>query len=203
MVLLFTHIPFVVNHTINATPPERLQHIATNWSMFGEKVSKIFIKLLLNFIFIKCRKRINTAKSNLEINVSSNIFEMHWHFRIFLMNIWLNIIYVIEYFPPLVSLLIRVFSCFWIPLITWHVTQIRDREIYQEIMNKPHNTFTYPRFQAAIEFTRRIGLLLFVYLRPVPRGGIRGQWPPHFLFTSKWFKLEKLINSANACFQSV
>jgi len=26
MVLFFTHIPFVVNHTINATPPERLQH---------------------------------------------------------------------------------------------------------------------------------------------------------------------------------
>jgi len=25
-VLFFTHIPFVVNHTINATPPERLQH---------------------------------------------------------------------------------------------------------------------------------------------------------------------------------
>jgi len=25
MVLLFTHISFVVNHTINATPPERLQ----------------------------------------------------------------------------------------------------------------------------------------------------------------------------------
>jgi len=24
MVLFFTHIPFVVNHTINATPPERL-----------------------------------------------------------------------------------------------------------------------------------------------------------------------------------
>ena len=24
-VLFFTHIPFVVNHTINATPPERLQ----------------------------------------------------------------------------------------------------------------------------------------------------------------------------------
>jgi len=34
MVLFFTHIPFVVNHTINATPPERLQqhplHFATN-----------------------------------------------------------------------------------------------------------------------------------------------------------------------------
>jgi len=26
MVLFFTHIPFVVNRTINATPPERLQH---------------------------------------------------------------------------------------------------------------------------------------------------------------------------------
>ena len=26
MVLFFTHIPFVVNHTINATLPERLQH---------------------------------------------------------------------------------------------------------------------------------------------------------------------------------
>jgi len=26
MVLFFTHIPFVVNHTINATPPESLQH---------------------------------------------------------------------------------------------------------------------------------------------------------------------------------
>jgi len=25
MVLFFAHIPFVVNHTINATPPERLQ----------------------------------------------------------------------------------------------------------------------------------------------------------------------------------
>jgi len=26
MVLFFEHIPFVVNHTINATPPEWLQH---------------------------------------------------------------------------------------------------------------------------------------------------------------------------------
>jgi len=26
MVLFFTHIPFLVNHTINATPRERLQH---------------------------------------------------------------------------------------------------------------------------------------------------------------------------------
>ena len=28
MVLFFTHIPFVVNHTINATPPEGLQQYA-------------------------------------------------------------------------------------------------------------------------------------------------------------------------------
>ena len=27
MVMFFLHIPFLVNHTINATPPERLQHI--------------------------------------------------------------------------------------------------------------------------------------------------------------------------------
>jgi len=27
MVLFFTHIPFVVNHTINATPTERLQQL--------------------------------------------------------------------------------------------------------------------------------------------------------------------------------
>jgi len=29
MVLFFTHIPLVVNHTINATPPERLQQHAS------------------------------------------------------------------------------------------------------------------------------------------------------------------------------
>jgi len=31
MVLFFKHIPFVVNHTINTTPPERLQHFQTNY----------------------------------------------------------------------------------------------------------------------------------------------------------------------------
>jgi len=30
MVLFFTHIPFVVNHTINATSPERLQQYTEN-----------------------------------------------------------------------------------------------------------------------------------------------------------------------------
>jgi len=33
MVLFFTHIPFVVIHTINATPPERLQHM--QWILGG------------------------------------------------------------------------------------------------------------------------------------------------------------------------
>jgi len=30
MMLFFAHIPFVVNHTINATPPKRLQHCNEN-----------------------------------------------------------------------------------------------------------------------------------------------------------------------------
>jgi len=33
MVLFFTHIPFVVNHTINATPPERLQQYTSNFQV--------------------------------------------------------------------------------------------------------------------------------------------------------------------------
>jgi len=36
--LFFTHIPFVVNHTINATPPEGLQHLnasAGHWNCYG------------------------------------------------------------------------------------------------------------------------------------------------------------------------
>ena len=38
MVLFFTHIPFVVNHTINATPPERLQqwHTTKQYQTFSD-----------------------------------------------------------------------------------------------------------------------------------------------------------------------
>jgi len=39
MVLFFTHIPFVVNYTINVTPPERLQHylnIKTNGTTINQ-----------------------------------------------------------------------------------------------------------------------------------------------------------------------
>jgi len=32
MLLFFTYIPFVVNHTINATPPEKLQQYSTSMS---------------------------------------------------------------------------------------------------------------------------------------------------------------------------
>jgi len=36
MVLFFTHIPFVVNHTINATPPERLQQYSQAYVGFDK-----------------------------------------------------------------------------------------------------------------------------------------------------------------------
>jgi len=53
MVLFFTHIPFVVNHTFNATPPERLQQYLTSkcqLSCFFEsrtEVLKLFLMPLL------------------------------------------------------------------------------------------------------------------------------------------------------------
>jgi len=40
MVLFFTHIPFVVNQTINATPPERLQHFNTVYLLRFEHGSR-------------------------------------------------------------------------------------------------------------------------------------------------------------------
>jgi len=46
MVLFFKHIPFVVNETINATPPERLQH--SQWlCLVIEKAYYIYIVLAL------------------------------------------------------------------------------------------------------------------------------------------------------------
>ena len=50
MVLFFTHIPFVVNHTINATPPERLQqlNVSKNRSFIFVAVT-IFTNILLSF----------------------------------------------------------------------------------------------------------------------------------------------------------
>jgi len=37
MVLFFKHIPFMVNHTNNATPPERLQHYLSSLNLLKEK----------------------------------------------------------------------------------------------------------------------------------------------------------------------
>jgi len=37
-VLFFTHIPFVVNRTMNATPTERLQHHFRQWHAYKQKV---------------------------------------------------------------------------------------------------------------------------------------------------------------------
>jgi len=42
MVLFFTHIPFVVNHTINTTPPERLQQYS-DVSNFTQNLNDIFL----------------------------------------------------------------------------------------------------------------------------------------------------------------
>jgi len=38
MVLFFTHIPFVVNHTFNATPPERLQQYERSTSVMSNRI---------------------------------------------------------------------------------------------------------------------------------------------------------------------
>ena len=55
MVLFFTHIPFVANHTINATPPERLQQYKVkyqknlrNYKSLGNIESPFFKQTLLN-----------------------------------------------------------------------------------------------------------------------------------------------------------
>ena len=40
-VLFFTHIPFVVNRTMNATPTERLQHHFRHWHAYKRKVWQI------------------------------------------------------------------------------------------------------------------------------------------------------------------
>jgi len=37
MVLCFTHIPFVVNHTTNATPPERPQQLSLKFVNVGDE----------------------------------------------------------------------------------------------------------------------------------------------------------------------
>jgi len=43
MVLFFTHIPFVVNHTINATPPEKLQQTDQKNCQLGHNVQTYWL----------------------------------------------------------------------------------------------------------------------------------------------------------------
>jgi len=40
-VLFFAHIPFVVNHTFNATPPERLQHYDADVNAINQDFQKL------------------------------------------------------------------------------------------------------------------------------------------------------------------
>jgi len=46
MVLFFTHIPFVVNHTINATPPERLQQYYSSMPVVKATLVNLSLQLL-------------------------------------------------------------------------------------------------------------------------------------------------------------
>jgi len=51
ILLFFVHIPFVVNHTFNATPTDRLQHNhffcrSISWDFFGRKFGEIWAKTL-------------------------------------------------------------------------------------------------------------------------------------------------------------
>jgi len=54
MVLFFTHIPFVVNHTINATPPETLQHnLAAFWRLWLLNLQGLVISVHMSFLQLK------------------------------------------------------------------------------------------------------------------------------------------------------
>ena len=59
MVLFFTHIPFVVNHTINATPPERLQHYYSTWP--NTQIQNSIILLTISICF-GCADLLKIAK---------------------------------------------------------------------------------------------------------------------------------------------
>jgi len=68
MVLFFAHIPLVVNHTINATPPERFQHsflVGVDKSdlnfALGYKCSNYKTCQSLNFVLLICWKLPNVS----------------------------------------------------------------------------------------------------------------------------------------------
>ena len=67
MVLFFTHIPFVVNHTFNATPPERLQH----FQIFREKDTNAWLKHSLAF------RKSSSGRIRGQWNVTFNLQHFH------------------------------------------------------------------------------------------------------------------------------
>jgi len=72
MVLFFTHIPFVVNHTFNATPPERLQHHQQSCSILSSNVWEIQVFLFM-FISFETLRMSSTYFESISI-VKNKIF---------------------------------------------------------------------------------------------------------------------------------
>ena len=67
MVLFFTYIPFVVNHTINATPPERLQHYTCSDHNTSHKLRPVMLPLaddhLLRPAALSCCSLVETTQA--------------------------------------------------------------------------------------------------------------------------------------------
>ena len=70
MVLFFVHIPLVVNHTINAPPPERLQHYCRNWNMTPDP-DLVFPKILTPGVDPVRKKNAKSFRSRPRIRVRS------------------------------------------------------------------------------------------------------------------------------------
>ena len=84
MVLFFTHIPFVVNHTINATPPERLQQDIllfvkhTTYDLMHENGTHIVVIRFypLSKILVRAGKHLKYFWTWIVINLDSNFFQI-------------------------------------------------------------------------------------------------------------------------------
>jgi len=89
MVLFFTHIPFVVNHTFNATPPERLQHYhqATYycWSYVVNFIREYFMETDLHLQTSQHQPSLKHEKFTLSYHsyttlLPQNILQLQLHF---------------------------------------------------------------------------------------------------------------------------
>jgi len=66
MVLCFTHIPFVVNHTTNATPPERPQQLSLKFVNVGDeqKFPKTSVcVILVDLVYLESAKIYTSSKT--------------------------------------------------------------------------------------------------------------------------------------------